>query len=271
MNRLDEILNGFSTEGKPPMTKEEFQKRIIDDYNNMQGNLNELDGYNCELCKNKGFIARINEEGYEVHSECQCKTIRSTLRRAQRSGLGDILTEFTFKKFIATEEWQENIKSRAQRFCADDEAKWFYIGGQVGAGKSHLCTAIAAHYIKAGKNVKYMLWHDEAKKLKSLANDYAYQDLIREYKDIEVLYIDDFLKVKFGETPTTGDINLAFEIINYRLLDREKITIISSEKTLDELIDYDEATISRVFKETGKQYRISIGKDRAKNYRLRDV
>lgn len=247
-----------------PLTKQD----IIDRWNAKTGDLNEADGYNCDLCKNKGFIARLDDDETEIHSFCKCQKIRATLKRAKESGLGNILTEYTFDKFKDADEWQKLIKSKAQAFCKDDMSKWFYIGGQVGSGKTHICTAIAAHYIKAGYEVKYMLWNEESKKLKSLVNDVSYQEQISIYKNIDVLYIDDFLKVKNGENPTTADINLAFEIINHRLIESDKITIISSEKLLDELMDYDEATMSRIYQKTGN-YKISIGKDRAKNYRLR--
>ncbi len=239
----------------------------VKSYNNIEGDLHKVDGYNCEKCKNKGFIARLGENGEEIHSECSCKKIRSTLRRARKSGLGDIITQYTFKSYKDTQEWQKTIKSKAEAFCADDTAKWFFIGGQVGCGKTHICTAIAAHYIKAGLEVKYMLWSEEAKKLKAFVNDVNYQDMISLYKNIDVLYIDDFLKVKNGEVPTAADINLAFEIINHRLLDKSKITIISSEKTLEDILDYDEATMSRIYQQAGI-YKISVAKDRSKNYRL---
>lgn len=250
------------------LTQEEYLQQRIDWYNKSVGNLHEIDGYNCDICRNKGYIARVDENGYEVHRACKCQTIRATLKRAKRSGLGDIITEFTFDRFTDTEEWQKQVKNTAQAFCADDECKWFYIGGQVGAGKTHICTAIAAHYIKSGLEVKYMIWSEEAKKLKSLVNDISYQSEIAIYKDVDVLYIDDFLKVKNGENPTPADINLAFEIINHRLLDNDKITIISSEKMLDELMEYDEATMSRIYQKTSI-YKLNIGKDRSRNYRLR--
>lgn len=252
----------------PQLSPQEYQQQRVDWYNQEIGTLNEIDGYNCDLCKNKGFIARLDDNGYEVHRACKCQKVRATLKRARRSGLGEVITEFTFDKYKNTEDWQTKIKNTAQAFCKDDEAKWFYIGGQVGAGKTHICTAIAAHYIKTGQEVKYMLWCEESKNLKALVNDVSYQSEINIYKTIDVLYIDDFLKVQNGENPTPADIKLAFEIINHRLLDNDKITIISSEKMLDELMDYDEATMSRIYQKTGI-YKLNIGKDRNKNYRLR--
>lgn len=263
---LEEIRQRHNVE---PVSEHEKMIAVVESYNNTVGNLNEVDGYDCSRCKNKGYIARLDENDYEVHSECKCMKIRATLRRAKRSGLGDIITEYTFDKYAAQDEWQKVIKNTAQAFCKDDEAKWFYIGGQVGSGKTHICTAIAAHYIKAGQEVRYMLWSEESKKLKAFVNDPDYSGLIGVYKTADVLYIDDFLKVKNGENPTAADINLAFEIINHRLLEN-KITIISSEKTVDELMDYDEATMSRIYQKTGK-YKLNIGKDRSKNYRLREL
>lgn len=250
------------------MSREDIMQEKVNRYNESTGNLNEADGYNCDVCKNKGFIARVDENGYEVYRYCKCQKVRATLKRAERSGLGNILTENTFDKFIVTDDWQQEIKNKAQAFCADDMAKWFYIGGQVGAGKTHLCTSICGHYIKAGYEVKYMLWAEDSKRLKAIVNDPNYHNEMKVLKDVDVLYIDDFLKVKQNEVPTTADINLAFEIINHRLLDGNKITVISSEKRLDEIMEYDEATMSRIYQKAG-QYKINIGKDRKKNYRLR--
>lgn len=279
--RLEEILatiraealatsKSFQNENQVEISPEDWKQQQIDMYNKSSGNLNEFDGYNCDICHNKGFIARLDENGYEVHRFCNCQKVRNTLRRAKRSGLGDILSDFTFDKYNALEQWQIDLKNKAQAFCEDDAAKWFYIGGQPGCGKTHLCTAIAAHYIKRGKDVKYMLWCEEAKKLKSVVNEFAeYQTAVNELKNVDVLYIDDFFKTQHGEQPTKGDINLAFEIINHRLMNPELITIISSEKTLMDMLEYDEATMSRVYQHTGI-YKIIIPKDLKKNYRLRE-
>lgn len=250
------------------MTREQWQQKKVDDYNATIGTLDEVDGLNCNVCKNKGHILVLDEAYTEAYRECKCMITRATLRRARNSGLGDIIKDYTFDKYVVTEEWQAKIKEKAKAFCTDEAAKWFYIGGQVGCGKTHLCTAIAAHYIKAGQNVKYMLWAEDAKRLKALVNDASYSRLIEAYKKAPVLYIDDFLKVRQGEEPTTADINLAFEIINHRLMNNSLITIISSEKTLNELLGYDEATMSRIYQKTGV-YKVAVAKDTKRNYRTK--
>lgn len=272
--RLDSILieltKRYGVNYEELQTDKPLVQMNVDNYNNSAGDLNTKDGYNCPLCKNKGFIAFVNDNELEAHTPCKCQKVREVLRRANKSGLGAILSENTFDKYETPEEWQKNAKSCCMAFCDDDKANWFYFGGQVGSGKTHLCTAICGHYIKQGRNTLYMSWEDESKKLKALVTDYyAYQSLINEYKNVEVLYIDDLFKTQQGEAPTKADINLAFEIINNRLFSPDKITIISSEKTLNELLDYDEATMSRICEKTGN-YKINIGKDIKKNYRLKN-
>lgn len=248
------------------MSMEELQ---IQRYNNSCGDLNEHDRYDCQKCKNKGFIATLDENNTMTLKYCRCQSIREIIRNVKKSGLGDTIAKYKFNNFQTSENWQKEIKQKAIDFCSDDESKWFYIGGQSGCGKSHICTAITLNYIERGYNAVYMLWCEDAKRIKSFITDSGYAEALQKYKDAKVLYIDDFLKTRGKETPTTADINLAFEIINHRTFDNSKITIISSEKTLDDLLEYDEATMSRIFEKAGK-YKISIGSDRKKNYRLSD-
>ena len=66
---------------------------------------------------------------------------------------------------------------------------------------------------------------------------------------------------------TCGGDPLFFEIINQRYIQQER-TIISSEWTLEQILDFDEACGSRIA-ELCADYIISISPDRAKNFRLR--
>ena len=59
--------------------------------------------------------------------------------------------------------------------------------------------------------------------------------------DTAVLYIDDMLKGRLTET----DVNVMYEIVNYRYMNNLPL-IISTEKNLDELLVFDEATGSRI-------------------------
>lgn len=136
------------------------------------------------------------------------------------------------------------------------------------SGKSMLCTAVAGELLKRNNAVKYMMWDSESKALKSLVNDtYEYEKRMDELKSVKVLYIDDFLKVQRGQQPTPADINLAFEIINHRDVKNLR-TIISTEKTIDDIISLDEALGGRINRRS-RGYQMNIAYDKNKNFRLR--
>ena len=114
-----------------------------------------------------------------------------------------------------------------------------------------------------------MLWRDEIVGLKASVTDAeAYEKRISELKNAPVLYIDDFLKVEKGKMPTPADINIAFELLNYRYNNPDLLTIISSELLTTDIIKIDEAVGSRIY-EKSKNYQININPDINKNYRLR--
>lgn len=262
-------------------TEEEFleaEKRYFEKTceleNAKEGDLNEFDGYNCEVCKNKGrlFEPKLNGKRWEITQvKCLCQRARRAIRALKRSGLEDVVQEYRFDNYVAKEPWQKTALEIAKRYTEDYQENWLFIGGASGRGKTHLCTAAAITLLKKDNEVKYMLWRDEARRLKSIVNDPQYNEDIQFYKTVDVLYIDDLFKTgrgvgKTAQMPTEADINLAFEIINSRAIQR-KPTIISSESTLIELVEIDEAVASRIKQRCGDYY-FNIGAKNTKNYRM---
>ena len=246
------------------MTYEEKRAEIL---NKTDGDLHLQDEYECQKCRNKGYIYYV-KDGDIVSARCDCLKIRKSIKLLKESGLQLFVNSKTLDNYEETYEWQKYIKEMAKRFISQDEIKWFFIGGQVGSGKSHICTAMCSHFISEGKPTRYMLWTDISKKLKANINEDAYAEIIQPYKDVEVLYIDDFFKVRKGQLPTNADVNIAFDILNTRLFSKEKVTIISSEFTLNKLLSVDEATISRIV-ENAKHFVVNLEEDSKKNYRFK--
>ena len=271
---VDHYMNDVEKQiGKPifMMNKEEEVDYEVLTHNNEKGN---LEGYDCPKCNNRGNIAK-NINGSYCLSFCECLSIRKTIKLMEKSGLGNLLKLYSFDKFECQEDWQKSIFEKAKKFV-DDDKNWFYIGGNSGCGKSMICTAIVKELLKKGYPTKYMLWLDESVALKQAVTDSEeYQEMIREIKDAQVLYIDDFLKTGRNTDPTDADIKLAMEILNYRYnkarsdKSRRWITIISSERSIGEILDYDEATGSRITEMTKPDYYLFIAKDKSKNYRLK--
>lgn len=241
----------------------------IEVMNNAQGSLT---GYNCPKCKNKGIIYYL-QDGYEVFKDCECMKVRQSIRRIEKSGLKEALEEKTFERFNVENSFQEEIKSKSMSYIKskDYQNNWFFMGGQSGCGKTHLCTAITRKLlVGVGKNTRYLQWKDETPKIKARASKEEYEKLVEPYKTVEVLYIDDLFKVKKGQPVTAADVNIAFEILNYRYRNSGLITIISSEWTIQEIVEIDEAIGGRICEKSGN-YCTSIQKDIKKNYRLRNM
>lgn len=272
------LVHGFEN-----LTPQEREQKKADDYNAMTGNLNEEDGYQCDICKNRGNVAIVTQNelfGYYTHSllDCKCCRIRNAIRRLNRSGLKARVKDCTFDRYEAQEGWQQTIKAKAQEFAAGHGDDWFFIGGQSGAGKTHICTAAAIAKLKQGKELRYMEWREEVPKIKASITEAAkYAEMMHELKTVDLLYIDDLFKNGRGADgnvalPTAADINLAFEIINYRCNQPELITIISSERTLAELVEIDEAVAGRIAQRSKKNgYCINLKKDSHKNWRMRGM
>lgn len=237
----------------------DFLRLKADSYNSKPGNLT---GYDCKICKNKGYIEKIIDDN-EVLAECRCLKIRDTLHRIKESGLEELLRSCTFRNFECGEKWQQSLKDAAIKFAEQDHG-CFYVGGQSGCGKTHLCTAIIGALIRKGRSARYFVWREDSTILKGLVNTPEYKSAIDDFKRTDVLYIDDLFK---QQTITDADIKLAFELIDYRTRNN-LMTIISTELTPDEIIGIDEALGGRIVQITrGNRY--LIPKDRRKNYRLK--
>jgi DNA replication protein DnaC len=110
--------------------------------------------------------------------------------------------------------------------------------------------------------VVYMPYREEITRIKQTVTDEInYNNAIGRFKNAPVLMIDDLLKGKNSE----ADVNILFEIINFRYLNNMPM-VISTEKTIDELLSFDEGTMSRVI-EMARGHQIEI-LGREYNYRL---
>ena len=252
-----------------PKEKAEDSARVC---NELEG---KLTGYDCAKCKNKGYIYRVEErvDSYgkpyyaEIACKCECMRVRDELRRIHNSGLSKLLKRYTFKAYEATEDWQQYALKEACAFAKEPDG-WFYYGGQPGCGKTHICTAIVGYLLKQGRAAKYMLWQDDITKIKQAVNDgELYDAIINSYKTADILYIDDFFKTRRGDFVSTADVNATFKIINYRY-NEELPTIISSELSLQQIVEIDEALGSRIAEMAN--HKIFIERDPKKNYRFRD-
>lgn len=293
MRALAETINANSqlSDEERHARQVEATRRKAEEYNRTPGNLRDGyytstidserayvdgDGYDCPLCLNRGNIMRYADTGDGVNEWCEpcaCMKVRRSILRMRASGLEKSIREQTFRTFEAREPWQQAMVDSARKYLAEgvEDGRWLYVGGQVGCGKTHICTAIAGKLLLQ-RPVMYVVWPQISKKIKALSMDAEeYEREVGRLQRIEVLYIDDLFKPvpdeRTGEkkAPTGADIRIAFEILNYRYINRLP-TILSSEWHLAELADMDDATASRIAERCG-EYAIAIGRDRGRNHR----
>lgn len=243
-----------------------------------EGELNLIDGIDCPICKNKGWIAKVDKNGWDYLVDCECKKQRKTISRLNNCGISkDMLEHYTFKNYICDDNWQKNIKQKFIEYCkeiSEGKKSWLYYGGISGSGKTHLCTATFQRLIKSNMQGHYMLWNRDIPSILALEkssyddNQIKYAEKIKFLETVELLYIDDFLKlneIKYN----ISSLSLAYKIINSRYINN-KITIISSEYLVSKLAELDLATYGRIREKCAMgKYMIDCGEDSSRNYRKR--
>ncbi len=223
----------------------------------------------CDQCEGGFLIEEWRQDilrGGSMHGprECRCVEKARCRKRLRDSGLSCLAARCTFDSFKTAKPWQQGVKKIAQDYLKDARRLSFFIFGQTGCGKTHLCTAICNEIIERGGSLRYFQWVRDGTRLKQiLCDDGDYEKEIQQLISTRYLYIDDLFKQEL----TAADIRLAYEILNGRY-NAGRPTIISSERSLDYITaakDGDgEAIAGRIFESCGHgKYCVEItGKDK---------
>lgn len=223
--------------------------------------------YNCDKCKDTTWILDSNGK---VVERCKCYEIIKVREQWEASGLKTDDLDKTFKSYEPWNDLTKRMKGVTTnyylRFKEIEKTKHNSIlfCGQPGAGKTHLSIALANNFIKKdGKKVVYMPYRSVITTLKqNILDKEYYKKLVSKYQMAEILLIDDLFKGKVNET----DINIMFEIINHRYINKLPI-IVSTEYLVEEMLSFDEAIGSRIY-EMSKGFIVEV-RGKENNYRLR--
>lgn len=223
----------------------------------------------CEKCGNTGRIFVEFDEGAATVELCSCQQEKILKKRLLKSGMVDLVKRFTLENFIVTQDFQQAMVESAREFL-EEGASMFYISGQSGCGKTHLCVSIVSKLLaKYQYQGTYVNWVDFIDKIRYMEKDQEeYRDLIHDIKTIQVLYIDDFLKAVNTEKLTEFYLSRVFEIIDYRYRNQKLITVISTEKSIQDIAKIDQAIAGRIYERSGN-FNINISNSSQKNYRLK--
>lgn len=250
------------------MSADAVEQMSVDAYNRAEGDLKD---YDCPICKNKGFVAYLDDNKEYCQRRCSCMAKRRSIREAKASGMGALLSK-TFENFETAQEHQKILYRTAREFVSSvthGDICWMMACGQSGSGKTHICAAACNELLKDGFSVRYMSWIAESGRLRRLkTDDEAYNELYFQLQDPMVLYIDDLFKHSGDGKPSDAEIGLAFDVLNHRI-NAEKITVISTEYSIEMLRSMDEAITGRIV-EMCKGNVVRIKPDINKNYRFKE-
>lgn len=226
--------------------------------------------YKCDKCQDTGWILIKQEHTQPLAVTCECRKIEKLKNEWKSSGINTEMTTHKFSNFEVWNEATERAKDTAVAYYNDfhtvrnKRRNSILFCGQVGSGKTHLSVALAINFLQKKIKVVYMPYRDMITKIKqNMLDSEYYSKIISKYQICEVLLIDDLFKGKITES----DINIVFEIINYRYLNFLPI-IVSSEFNINRLLSFDEGVGSRIY-EMCKDYVVEIEKDMNNNYRLK--
>lgn len=259
----------FSNDGYDA-TNKTITQQLVELDNLKKGNLTGLD---CEVCRNKGFISiYIPETDSSKIDDCECMKVRKSQKNAEQSGMGELLSH-RLRDFKATEPFQVVMRDKVKDYILNARTEWFLALGQSGCGKTMICSSICNERMtrydedqRKYTQVKYMIWNDYVEKMNKLRFEFDRDHYFYDHAKAELLYIDDLFKGRH----TDNDIKLAFDLINYRY-NNNLPTIISSEMTIDEIRNLDEALAGRMFQKATERFTVQVGKDEDKNYRFKGL
>lgn len=218
--------------------------------------------FHCELCQDVGYTVynRGQEDEYVVTCSCveKRKNILESKAKLQEAGLEEMPKKYTFNNYVRKHLFQQFAYQQAVKYVSDPKG-WFVMLGQSGGGKTHLMTAMAKAFIDQGKKVRYVVWTDVMKEIKT---DYleSRAKWAKIMKSVDVLYLDDFLNararkdydpknkewIEYYEPISDTEYEFAFEIINSRYNQPHLITMISTERTINDIYDIGENIGGRI-------------------------
>lgn len=228
--------------------------------------------YSCNTCCDNGWILKKREDGSCYAIPCLCREKNKVRDQWKAAGLNVENKNLTFGNFIVWNDTSKKSKDIAVRYfksykkIKSERRNSIILCGQVGSGKTHLAVALAINFLQNNHKVVYMPYRDVITKVKqNILDKEYYKKIISKYQTAEILLVDDLFKGKINES----DINIMFEIINYRYLNHLPM-IINSEFEIEKLLYFDEAIGSRIY-EMCKDFMVEIKKDQRNNFRLRPL
>lgn len=150
----------------------------------------------CSVCKGEGFVHPRDGDKI-IYSQIIPCTAPGCLQDSVRGKQPSEVIRQTFENFLPVLGTEKALK--AAKALAYGEAKfiWLLIYGPTGNGKTHLCNAIIREVRDRGLDVRMIMAADLFSLLREAIKNNRTDELLRKFKDIFFLAIDDY-GVEYG-------------------------------------------------------------------------
>ena len=221
----------------------------------------------CPVCKGFGFAHTTHPDGtpnYASTIPCRAegcllevarayKSGEATRRRQEQSGLHT--NSQTFDNFKLVAGAKNTFKLASELATGEAKFVWLLIYGGVGNGKTFLCNAITKESLERGIEVIMLNAAGMFSQIKAAMNDNTDQELIKRFKEVPLLIIDDW-GVEYG---TDWQASVFDEILDARYWPA-RATVVTTNKDIAELPKrvlsrFNDKNIARVVHNSAADYR----------------
>lgn len=230
-----------------------------------------MSDFKCKVCGGSGWIEHYDQDNNHTYvTECLCQEIKRQNQRLKQSGID--VKEYktkTFESFKTYDDSTRKMKEIALEFLKDKNATGLGFFGKSGMGKTHICIATCYELLKKlHKSHLYFPYRKEMDKARSMRfNFLEFEKWQNEVMAKDILFIDDLLKCVGNVWQIDSwELGLIFNIINDRYINK-RVTIFSSELSVNKIIKIDEALGSRIYSIVNPYGCKCDGQ----NYRLKDI
>lgn len=150
----------------------------------------------CPVCKGVGFVHPRRGEQIVYAEEIPCSAAGCLQDSARHSITGEVVRQ-TFDNFAPVPGTEKALKAAKALASGQADFVWLLIYGRPGNGKTHLCNAIVSAVRDRGLDVRMVLAADFFSLLREAIKDNKTDQLLRRFKDIQFLAIDDY-GVEYG-------------------------------------------------------------------------
>ena len=227
--------------------------------------------YNCDKCKDEGYIYFNKKDKFgQEHltaKPCECLIKKNNEKRIEKSNVSELFKNCTFTSFEERSPKQKEVKELCIEFykqvvskdiAKEDKATAILLLGQVGAGKTHLAVAMMNNFMAKNYNALYTNYKDLVRTLSQNAMDkFVYKEEMDKCINADVLLIDEFFKCDNISELTSAQKNYMYEIINTRYNNRS-LTILTSEKSIQEILQVSDALGSRLFQMANQKFVVDM-------------